>query len=237
MGGEEEQGRPGCMDRTFARGFFIRCTSIFGIIINYLLFVMGFVITAYGLRLGSQEREQMTFLSQQSQNATLQEELFNSINNLSGLTVGLAVIGILSIFVATLGMCGSVRGSSSCLQCYSVVLVIMLVSQAAIVGLLSTRVADLDQSAKEVIKSSAAARNLVKQSGQQALYFGVLAFGVEFVGFIFALLARAALNRKKREEEWNMDLGELKSIGDIRSNVSDHFKKSKHKSNAIRLED
>ncbi len=59
MGRHADELEMGCMDKTFPKGFVFRCTAIFGIAINIVLFIIGFVITAYGARLAVQERKQV----------------------------------------------------------------------------------------------------------------------------------------------------------------------------------
>ena len=54
-------------------------------------------------------------------------ELYLSVKQSSGLTQGLTMLGILAVIVATLGVCGSVRGSPKCLYCYAVSSMGMLV--------------------------------------------------------------------------------------------------------------
>lgn len=60
-------------------------------------------------------------------NVTMAGELYLSVKQSSGLTQGLTMMGILAVIVATLGVCGSVRGSPKCLYCYAVSSMGMLV--------------------------------------------------------------------------------------------------------------
>lgn len=52
----------GFFDRTFRKGRLVRCSAVLMIAINYALFIIGFMTAVYGLRLGSQEFQQMEFL-------------------------------------------------------------------------------------------------------------------------------------------------------------------------------
>jgi len=63
------------------------------------------------------------------------------------------------------------------------------------------------------MSESNAAKDLVRQNGQQALYVGLFAFTIEVSGFFISLLARGALNRspfehnesEKADEEGSQD--------------------------------
>jgi hypothetical protein len=196
---------PGLLDRTFGpdKGPFVRFTALVMIGINYLLLIIGFVAAVYGLRLGSQEYAQMEFLrGELAGNVTLAADLYLSVKQSSGLTQGLVVNGALAIVIATVGMCGSVRGSRKCLYCYAVSSMMMLVAQSILIALLNNSVASLDTTVKELIRDSDAAKDLVRQNGAQALYVGLFAFTIEVIGFAGSLLARAALNQSKFEEDF-----------------------------------
>ena len=186
------------------QGPFVHCTAVVMIGINYLLFIIGFVTAVFGLRLGSQEYAQMEFLrGELDGNVTLADDMYLSLKQSSGLTQALVVTGALAVIIATVGMCGSVRGSRKCLYCYAVTSMMMLVAQSIIIALLNYSVEDLDATVKTVIQDSAAAKDLVRQNGQQALYVGLFAFIIEVVGFAGSLLAREALNHSKFEEDFN----------------------------------
>ena len=197
----------GLLDRTFgadSRGTFVRCTAVVMIGINYILLVIGFVASVYGVRLGSQEYAQMEFLrGELAGNVTLAADLYTSVKQSSGLTRGLVANGALAVIVATVGMCGSVRGSRKCLYCYAVSIMLMLVAQSILIALLNNSVEDLDATVKQFIRDSDAAKDLVRQNGAQALYVGLFAFTIEVIGFAGSLLARAALNRSKFEEDFD----------------------------------
>lgn len=196
----------GVLDRTFGpdnRAPFVRCTAVVLIGINYLLFVIGFVASVYGVRLGSQEYAQMEFLrGELAGNVTLAADLHTSVKQSSGLTQGLVVNGSLAVIVAMVGMCGSVRGSRKCLYCYAVSVMLMLVAQSILIALLNYSVENLDATVKQFIRDSDAAKDLVRQNGGQALYVGLFAFTIEVIGFAGSLLARAALNRSKFEQDF-----------------------------------
>jgi hypothetical protein len=138
---------------------------------SWVLFVIGFVIAVYGLRLGSQEFAQMEFLRVRLRapfhcifpgpfcclvvfpglhnntrtrhvlpdtlpchqgelgNVTLADDIYLSVKQSSGLTQGMIMMGISAVFIATLGMCGAVRGSRKCLYCYAVSSMLLLVVQ------------------------------------------------------------------------------------------------------------
>eukprot|EP00287_Rhodomonas_sp_CCMP768_P015683 CAMPEP_0196757950 /NCGR_PEP_ID=MMETSP1091-20130531/103931_1 /TAXON_ID=302021 /ORGANISM="Rhodomonas sp., Strain CCMP768" /LENGTH=242 /DNA_ID=CAMNT_0042106745 /DNA_START=33 /DNA_END=761 /DNA_ORIENTATION=- len=232
----------GCMDRTFPKGIPIRCTALVGIVINFILFTIGFIITAYGARLAIHERRQIDFLTP-NENGTLSdavaEDLSVTISAMSGLTFGMTIIGSFAILVSVIGLCGSVRGSLPCLYCYSVLLVIILVAKAIVVAALSSQVADLDESFKEMIQASADARDLIKKNGQQVMYFGAFAFVVEFTGFIFSLIARCFLKaRQEEQEDWRgNEMSDMRQLREVRADISEEIKKGKMRSRAIRLED
>lgn len=192
----------GFFDRTFRKGKLVRCSAVLMIAINYALFIIGFMTAVYGLRLGSQEFQQMEFLrGELDGNVTMASELYLSVKQSSGLTQGLTMLGILAVIVATLGVCGSVRGSPKCLYCYAVSSMGMLVVQSIIIAMLNFSVQNLDATVKTVIQDSDAAKDLVRQNGQQALYVGLFAFTIEVVGFAGSLLAREALNQSMLNEE------------------------------------
>lgn len=231
------------MDRTFPKGIPVRCTAIFGIIINFLLFTVGFVITAYGARLAVQERRQVDFLAVSQDNPTMTdamaEDLSVTINAMSGLTLGMTIMGSFAIFISVIGLCASVRGSIGCLYCYSILLVIILVAKAIVVGALSSKVADIDETFKEMIQASADARDLIKKNGQQVMYFGAFAFIVEFVGFIFSLIARCFLKAKQGEQEdWRgNEMSDMRDLKEVREGIAEEIKKGKMRKGAVRLED
>ena len=62
---------------------------------------------------------------------------------------------------------------------------------------------DLDATVQTVLSDSDAAKDLVRQNGQQALYVGLFAFTIEVIGFFGSLLARSALNRSIIDEEFH----------------------------------
>ena len=103
-------------------------------------------------------------------------------------------MGIFAVVLATVGMCGSIRSNSKCLYCYAVSSMLLLVAQSIVIALLNYSVEDLDATVKTVIQDSDAAKDLVRQNGQQALYVGLFAFSIEVIGFAISLVARAALN-------------------------------------------
>jgi hypothetical protein len=74
--------------------------------------------------------------------------------------------------------------------------------QSIIIARLNYSVEDLDETVKTMIHESDAAKDLVRQNGQQALYVGLFAFAIEVIGFFGSLLARGALNRSVLDEEF-----------------------------------
>lgn len=128
---------PGFFDRTMRKGRLVRCTACVMIAISWLIFVIGFVTAVYGLRLGSQEYAQMQFLRGELGNATLASDIYRPVEQSSGLTQGLVVMGVCAIVTATIGMCGAVRGSPKFLYCYAVSTMLMLVVQSILIALLN----------------------------------------------------------------------------------------------------
>jgi hypothetical protein len=112
---------------------------------------------------------------------------------------GMTLMGCFAVAVATVGMCGSIRSNRKCLYCYAVSSMLLMVAQSIIIALLNFSVEDLDATVKTVISDSDAAKDLVRQNGQQALYVGLFAFTIEVCGFFISLLARGALNRSPFE--------------------------------------
>mmetsp|Transcript_47514 Transcript_47514/g.99389 ORF Transcript_47514/g.99389 Transcript_47514/m.99389 type:complete len:260 (-) Transcript_47514:9-788(-) len=211
----------GCLDRTFKKGHVLRCISITGMVINYVLLVIAFIILAFGVRLGYQERAQSEFIDQQESlelSATgetdvakmLQDELNRSLSAMSGISLGLILIGVFSVLVATLGLCGSVRGSVGCLYCYTVLLVVVLVTQAGLVAMVSTQMTSVDKYVKENIQASAAAKELVVQNGKQGMYLAMALFVFEFAGFAVALVSRFVIKRANARESWDEEFADLK---------------------------
>mmetsp|Transcript_8420 Transcript_8420/g.20964 ORF Transcript_8420/g.20964 Transcript_8420/m.20964 type:complete len:224 (+) Transcript_8420:335-1006(+) len=214
-GDPEEEFQMNCLDKTFRRGFIFRVTSIINIATNFVLFVIGFVILAFGTRLGYQERQQIAFFNDNADSGTFMvlDELETSLAAMSGLTIGLTIMGAFAIAISIVGMCGSVRGSGTLLYCYTIMLVISLVSQAGVVGALSSRVADIDKYSKEMIEESAAAKALITRNGRQALFLGAFLIVVQFLGFLGALVLRFVIKRMDYAEEWGNEMSDLQHIG------------------------
>jgi len=139
-------------------------------------------------------------------NETLAEDIYLSVKQSSGLTQGMTVTGIAAVVVATVGMCGSVRGSPKCLYCYAVSSMTIIVCQSIFIAMLNFSVEDLDATVKTMIQDSDAAKDLVRQNGQQAFYVGLFAFAIEVLGFAGSLLAREALTRSMFDEEFRLGM-------------------------------
>ena len=133
--------------------------------------------------------------------AVARQALYRSMKKSSGLAQGMMVMGIFTVMVATVGICGSVRGSPPCLYCYAVSSMTLLVAQSIFIALLNSSVEQLDETVKTLIQDSDAAKNLVRSNGQQALYIGLFAFSIEVVGFVGSMLARQALKESILREE------------------------------------
>ena len=95
-------------------------------------------------------------------NETLAEDIYLSVKQSSGLTQGMTVTGIAAVVVATVGMCGSVRGSPKCLYCYAVSSMTIIVCQSIFIAMLNFSVEDLDATVKTMIQDSDAAKDLVR---------------------------------------------------------------------------
>ena len=79
----------------------------------------------------------MQFLRGELGNATLASDIYRPVEQSSGLTQGLVVMGVCAIVTATIGMCGAVRGSPKFLYCYAVSTMLMLVVQSILIALLN----------------------------------------------------------------------------------------------------
>eukprot|EP00961_Rhodomonas_salina_P143199 1926810-Rhodomonas_salina.1 len=90
-----------------------------------------------------------------------------------------------------------------------------------------------------MIQASADARDLIKKNGQQVMYFGAFAFIVEFVGFIFSLIARCFLKAKQGEQEdWRgNEMSDMRDLKEVREGIAEEIKKGKMRKGAVRLED